>query len=210
MAVFNEILSGRFARFAQKHFSIKGRAPTPTLAADVGMTLSYHSGEESRIHEGWDIFAFVTGVAATAAQFGTVTLRNPPGSNVLAVVTVANVSSAVADNYTMTLFPRGTAGSLVDQPNVRIVTGLDPRGRPAGSCIFSDSSGGAPTGAVGGINTAQIQLAVGAPLIEFLPADLEIPLLPGVSLSLLNGTVNQAYRAQFWWRERSLEEAERT
>lgn len=209
MAVFNEILSGRFARFAQKHFSMKGRAPTPTLAADVQVGLNYHSGEESRIHEGWDLFAFGFSIAATAAQTSNTTLRNPPNSNVLAVVTVANASAALADSYTLTMFPRGTAGALVDQPNVRIATGLDPRGRPSSSCVYSDSSGGAITAQGGGINMARIFLPAAGNL-EFLPADLEIPILPGVALSIFNGTVNQANSNAIWWRERSLEESERT
>ena len=69
MGHFNEILSGRFNRFVQKHFSMKGREGMPTLAADLGMTMSFNSGSENRYLEGWDLFGHSFQGGPIVAQF---------------------------------------------------------------------------------------------------------------------------------------------
>jgi hypothetical protein len=40
--------------------------------------------------------------------------------------------------------------------------------------------------------------------------DHEITLLPGDALDVANGVANQALGVTFWWRERFLEDSERT
>jgi hypothetical protein len=207
VAVFNEILAARFARFAQKHFSMKGRAPVPSLSADFQLDMSLNNGVENRYLEGWDLFGRASSVAATAAQFDAVQLSNPVGSNVVAVVTSWAISSAVADALAVLQLVRNFTAQ---QANARAAQGWDLRSRPSSSVVLTDSSGGAIV-APGG--TAVIVKEVSFPAnsnLELVPPGLEIPLLPGTALEYVTGTVNQAVIASVWWRERALEESERT
>ena len=208
MALYNEIQVGRFNRFIQKLLSIKGGPPMPTVASDLQIGLDINSGAENRYLEGWDLFGNLFTVAAFAGNVAVLGLRNPVGSNVVAVVTKAIVTTAIANNPALTLFPLGSAGALVDQTNARTARGLDPRGRPASTCVLTDSSGVATVAQAGGIVIDQAQMPITS-RVEFMQL-LELPLLPGTSIALTSTVVNQAAQFGFWWRERYLEDSERS
>jgi hypothetical protein len=57
MAKYNEILTGRYNRFIQKLFSMKGPAPAPQLSSDIAMQMSFFNGVENRYLEGWDCWS---------------------------------------------------------------------------------------------------------------------------------------------------------
>lgn len=207
MGHFNEILAGRFNRFTQKHFSMKGRDGTPTLAADVQMGMAFHAGEENRYLESWDMFGIGRSVSAFAAQFQTAQLRNPAGSNVCAVITQFSCSPVLAAGLQMICLL--LRGNTVDQPTLQTSIPLDVRTKRNGSCVYSDNAGAAPNATTG--TTINVGVAnVGANTTYlFVPTGLEFPLLPGDTLALQNGVVNNAYAVQVWWRERPLEDSEK-
>lgn len=207
MARYNEVLVGRFNRFVQKHFSMKGQVAVPTVAGDVGMTMSFNSGAENRYLESWDIFGFTFNVTAFAGNFGIAELRNPASSNVVAVIVSARASGVAIDNPNLVVNRNATAS----QTNLRVAFGLDPRGRPSSTCVPSDSAGVA-TVVIGG--TQQTIMGASQPAQwthEFLlDQSKEIPLLPGSAIWIQSGIVNQTISASFLWRERFLEESERS
>ena len=208
MATFNEINAGRFNRFAQKLFNMKGGTSVPTLSPDLMLIMAFSSGIENRYLEGWDQFANSKNIALFAANFAALNLRNPTGSNVMAVIESALLSEIVVDAFaTFVKYPRGAAGAIVDQTNIRVTQSLDPRGRPASTCILTDSSGVATINQVGGIVINGVNTPANS-AINLMPAGREVPLLPGEAISISAGTAAQAMLAGFWWRERALEDSE--
>lgn len=211
MARFNEILAGRFNRFTQKHFSMKGRQGTPTISADVQMGMDYHSGEESRLHEGWDLFARSVSGGAIAAQFGETELRNPPTSGVIAVVTYASWIAATAGTAAAQPFFSLFRNATTDQNAITTSAPIDRRSlRTASSCIFSQNTAApaAPGGTnLGGVNAGTA--GANGTIILVTPV-LELPLLPGDAFLFQNGVINDAYSMSIWWRERALEDSEKT
>src|SRR5215472_15093243 len=99
MALYNEILSGRFNRAIQKYLGIKGGPPAAQLASDIAFTWEFPLGNEFRILESWAIF--MTTANMTAPGVGNrvgFRLRNPAASNVVTVlqkVTYANIVGTV-------------------------------------------------------------------------------------------------------------------
>lgn len=210
MAVFNEILTGRISRFAQKHFSIKGRAPTPTLSADVGMTMQIDSGAENRYLQGWELFgAAATLGAPGAGNFLVIELRNPPTSGVVAVVTNAIIAETTATTVAAPAIMQYIRGATADQNTPISTLAFDHRSRPNASLLLTRNS--AAAAAIGGTSQT-VSLVTGAANAEqdLLPGNLELPLLPGDAVTLNAGTVNDPCAFAFWWRERPLEESERT
>src|SRR5437899_9413190 len=86
MALYNEILVGRFARGIQKYFGAKGSPPIKQLAGDLYIVHKLFNGAENRYLEGWSRFGWVAGQAAAVGNKSAVRLRNPPTSNVIAVI----------------------------------------------------------------------------------------------------------------------------
>jgi hypothetical protein len=211
MAVFNEILVGRYNRFVQKHFAMKGRANLPTLSADLQMGVNFNNGAENRYLEAWDLFGVQAFMAAIAAQPGQLELRNPASSGVIAVVTRAAWVESIATVPTGAVLTtlQLTRGATTDQNTARVAVGWDQRSRPASTLLASFNSaapaavGGTTTGIGFGANVANVG-------IELIPPGQEIPLSPGSALSIVSGNVNTASAGVLWWRERFLEESERT
>jgi hypothetical protein len=210
MAVFNEILVGRFARGAQKLFGIKGNVPTPTLSADIVVNHQLHSGAERMWLEGWDLFTGNAGMTAFAAQQSSMEVRNPTGSGVIVVLTRAQICDA-SGTTTATLFlNRGTA---VDQSTVSPGLNIDQRSRRGSSAVFSNSAAGASTNP-GGTQSALARwnatTSAGATATgELLRANDELPLLPGDAFWFVAITVNIGWNGVMWWRERPLEDSEK-
>lgn len=206
MAIFNEILNARYARFTQKLFSMKGSAPMRALGGELGMTMSFFNGVENRYLEGWDRFGFGQAFAAGGAgNFNHFQIRNPAGSNTIFVVEkIAAFSGAAADSI---LVSHGVASADLANVSSTNNTRLDPRGRPQATAIISNQQ------------TAQNQLTSIMDFLNFAVnfyaqaiafEDQEVPLLPGDAIRLVSGSANTAEDFVFQWRERSLEESERT
>jgi hypothetical protein len=206
MAQYNEILAGRFNRFVQKHFSMKGREGMPTLSADLGMTMNFNSGVENRYLEGWDTFGINQQVPAQgAALFSVMRLRNPLGSGVVGVITrcygFTQPGAADAPSISMT-----RSGTTTDLGVVVAAVNFDSRGRPGSSLILS--RGNPPQ--AGGTTLGNAQNAISGVVQELVGTGLEIPLLPGATFELIGGTQNVNFGFTIWWRERALESSEVT
>src|SRR5712691_10541637 len=85
MAKFNEILAGRYNRFLQKLFQLKGGPPSAQLASEVMPVFPFFSGREHRYLEGWNTYSFQRAEVATAAITSVVRIRNPVVSNTIAI-----------------------------------------------------------------------------------------------------------------------------
>lgn len=205
MARYNEILVGRFNRGLQKLVGIKAEPPSPQLASEIQPTIQLPLGVEYRYLDSWQQFAVTATVAAVAAQEGVIRFRNPVGSNVIAVfegILLINRTATATD----IVIERSTVNS--DETNVQSTSPmrLDARGIQAATVVVSTN-----TIAAASLNLlADIMLAVNSSFQVIVTDDQEIPLLPGDVLRLRNNTVNLETAASVRWRERFLEESERT
>lgn len=207
MAKFNEIQAGRFNRFVQKLLGIKGGPPMPSVASDLFFTHQIFRGVETLYLEGWDDFFRQKAVTGTAA-LSTFELRNPAGSNVVAVVTRACILQGAATSDINTLF--FVVGATADQGAVDTPRSFDTRGRPASTCVVSDNNALGLT-AIGGTASPYIvrqQPTNGAQ--EYLQPGEEIVLLPGNAVYLQGTTNALLINPCFRWRERFLEDPERS
>jgi hypothetical protein len=199
VAVYNEILTGRYNRMLQKLLSMKGSASMTSLSGELAATLSVFYGVENRYLEGWDRFGGQAVTNAVAAQNSEMRLRNPSGSNVLAVIEKitysVNVAGAVSLFYSV---------SDTDLALVNVNTRLDKRGRQASSLAFS--AGNNISGGIG-VYTNDVQASTPFDVIQF--ENQEFPLLPGDQLDVRTATPNVVLRVGMIWRERALEESER-
>src|SRR5260370_39848254 len=92
MAIFNEILEGRFNRGLQKLFAIKGGPPVRQLGSEIMPVLPVFNGVENRFLEAWNVYGLTTTQGAGGAGVPTsVRLRNPVGLNTIEVITAISV-----------------------------------------------------------------------------------------------------------------------
>lgn len=206
MARYNEILVARYNRALQKLLGMKGEPPAPQLASEIQPSLLFGAGVENRFVESWNRFAQATVTAAAAANQSAVRLRNPGGSNVIAVIEKMTHAFTVADQG---FVAHGQA--LVDLANnFNAATAFDSR--QAGAAVLRYSSQNT-TPSVPGLQNQGILCiahAAAAATVDYIfTEDQQIVLLPGDALQMVENTVNVAMETTFWWRERFLEEGER-
>lgn len=203
MAIFNEMLAARYSQFMQKLFGMKGGAAVRQIAGEITPAISFFSGAENRFLESWQRFGFRNQPAAVAAQNCAVRLRNPAGSNVVAVVDSIIVfnQGALTDNPVLTI--QAGAAELGSGPNG--AAAIDPRGIKSATCINSFGAVAAIAGfVIGGASFAASQQA------QFICSSIqEIVLLPNMALTVWSNIQNQAITVCMNFRERLLEESER-
>jgi hypothetical protein len=204
MAVFNEIGIGRWNRFIQKITDIKGSPPARQLASEIVFQHPIFHGQENRYLESWDRFGVALTTGPIAAQQSGVRLTNPSGSNVIAVVEKAVISTGAALNTATTCnLEYGRVGASLSQAAVSIP--MESRGRSASTCLASFNAAVLTTLNVIAQVSLNSQLAY-----DFIQDQIqEISLPPGTSVQIDQNTVNQSLAVTFWWRERFLEPAER-
>jgi hypothetical protein len=209
MAIYNEILTGRYARALQKLFSMKGPVPMKQLSGELMTVLPIFWGAEARYLEGWGLYGFFGSVAAVAANISGHNLRNPVGSNVIAVFTKISVYPAAGAAGRALVSVGVSAADLVTPISLANVA-LDSRGPVNAPSLIYTQQNTTPT--IASLNNT---LFVGnqnatVPQDAILQDDQEFPLLPGSALRVTGDTVNQTVQVALWWRERFLEESERT
>jgi hypothetical protein len=203
MAVYNEILAGRFNRGLQKFFGMKGPPPVPQLGGEITPSLPLFWGPECRYLEGWSTFSGFGKAGAVAAQSNTMQFRNPVGSNVVCIISKLSVEQDTTAGECVISQAQGTQPDLL---TVVPVFRQDTRGQQNSSTIFSISSA-----SVGNFPTQIADVAgfiADYQLIYF--EEQEYLILPGDTLRLVFISVNVVNRANFIFRERALEESERT
>jgi hypothetical protein len=209
MAKYNEILVGRYNRALQKLFGIKGPAPAPQLASEIIAEISMPWGVENRYLEQVELFATRVLSPGGVAAISGIRIRNPVASNLIAVLQLlqAVYFVGVADAFRV-IHGQATAdlASAVDLTNA----GLDSRGRPSPTLRISFTS----AAAVPALTNAQVIFAAGVAggsqvsLVGF--DNQELPIVPGDAYQVEGTTLNTDLRVNVNWRERFLEESERT
>src|SRR5258708_29974611 len=201
MAKFNEILSGRFNRALQKLLSMKGGPPAGQLARKMGVQFPLPLGVEFRYLEQWERSGVVPLAAGVAAANSAVRLRNPAGSNIIAVVEKITASTpGLVSPVTVSI-----GSALADLVTPFTPNPLDPRGRP-NSTLFC--SGGTSIGAGTAIEFAN--LAINANYDFILTKNKEINRLPGQTIQLRLATRDDWVDVTFHFWKVFLEDSERT
>jgi len=209
MAVYNEIGIGRWNRFIQKITDIKGSPPARQLASEIVFQHPIFHGTENRYLESWGRFAIAANAAAGGAgNRSAAMIRNPPGSNVVAVLErITATSTGGADSPNLDFVINSGSGLTNGATVITVNSALDNRGPVATpTCAVSVSlNAGATLGLV-------IALGVFPALgfYDFITTDInEMPLLPGSAYIVYPNTLNLGAIVNFQWRERFLEPAER-
>ncbi len=186
----------------------------PQLSSELQASFPFFNGVENRYLEGWDLFGFLIGaLPGGIGNRSAIRLRNPVASNVLVVIfklLIANDQGAsISDNPTVTRNVISTDFATLAVPtNSR----MDARGRPNPTLTIST---GTNVGGITGTSFFRAGVAFGSVAgseIDMLSTDIhEIPVLPGDAIDVYANNTNQGAGAiSVWWRERFLEESERT
>jgi len=205
VGVYNEIQVGRFNRLIQKLLSMKGRATMNIMSPELQAVLPLFHGPEDRYLEGWNEFGHGGQVVAPGGAIAAKRLRNPVGSNALILVTKVSFGNVLAD-----------------QPFInRFFTSLDLNNNPFTGALYDIRTGQAAasvgiistqTGAAGspGATIWQGVIPANGYIEAFNEEDQFFPILPGDSLSIYSNAVTQSPFITMMWRERFLEDSERT
>ena len=205
MARYNEILVGHVNRGLQKHLQMKGEPPAPQLSSEIQTALNLFSGVENRYIFGWNKFSLGSGINGGVAQFSASRLRNPSTSNAVAVI--ESLIVAVSSLSSITVGQGPVVGDLAT-----VATGqrLDARKGATGLTgaivpSITTNSGGAFSPQIG-----IMPLVANTPFQIITTDDSQLPLLPGDAIQVDCGTANIQLYVWWMWRERFLEESERT
>jgi hypothetical protein len=204
MARYNEILVGRYNRMLQKLFSMKGGAVAPQLASEIAPTFPFFSGAEHRILESWSRFALGINIATQGAgNQNSLRLVNPKGSNIVAVLERLLVVTPAIDVGILDYFPVAPAALV----NANTPVSLDNRDQRQFSALLLSNG---PV-VVGGSSTAMVVGTLAGTTADFIVTDIqEIALAPNSALQIRCGALNSSMIATMLWRERFLEDSERT
>jgi hypothetical protein len=207
MAKYNEILIGRWNRMLQKVTGIKGGPVAAQLSSDIQPVISLFSGVEHRYLESWELFATTVGTPQGAATLSKFRFRNPPNSNVVAVIISMHLTQGItADAANRMAFGAVSTDLTTSNP---VIARLDSRGRAQPTCLSStEQSVGAA-----GFGQSMATQGIGAnadafPVIQH--SGSEIPVLPGDGFQFTASVVNAPFFVSLVWRERFLEDSERT
>jgi hypothetical protein len=203
MAIFNEILVGRYNKAMQRVFGIKASAPLRQLGGEVIPITTIFRGVEERYLESWDRFGMRAAVAAAAGNSSVVRLRNPANSNVLAVIEKVTLGSSVTGLDL--LIQQGAIANDAANIVTNAAQRLDNRGRPNPSIVISQQ---AVTPANVGL-ISEIFTAINVTYDVVVYENQETTILPGDAFQVVSNVLNVGFSCSFFWRERFLEESEK-
>jgi len=206
MARYNEILVGRYNRWLQKLLQLKGDAPAPQLAGEIQPSILYPSGVEERYLQGWGLWGGISAAPAAVGFTSGSGLRNPLTSGVIAVVEKIVVGIQVSG-----LTVEWSVGSmLADLATSDVTMGFDGRTPQTGSALHL-SHNAVGNGVPGLTPVGQYGvLAANAVFDIILDTDHQFPLLPGFGCEIRCLTANTPINISWKWRDRPIEESERT
>jgi hypothetical protein len=211
MARFNEILAGRYNRFLQKLFGLKGGPPAPQLATEIAPNFQLFSGVENRVLEGWNRFGLLLSITAGAATNSLLRIRNPGNSALIAVLeklTVANPTAGAVIASVRSGNLSTADAAVLNTPSV--TQRWDSRGAPSTALVVSTNAGAVATPAIPGSTKSELIVPPSQAVDFILFEDQEMLILPGDALDVFIGTAAVAMDVSWTWRERSLEESERS
>lgn len=202
----NSINLGRFNRYLEKFFNIKGSPTVFDVNPQLALELALDKGVDVRGIEGWNRYVFATNQAAVAAQFAAFRLRNPVGSNVIGVLERVTVYASAQDTANLSHgFNTTTDLATVSSG----VGGIDPRG-PQNSTLIASRTTLASTTDLGTGSQNGIWNGANVPFEYIQNPNQEMPILPGVAFQICAQVANIAYVVTWMWRERALEQSELT
>lgn len=201
MAVFNEIQVGRYNRLLQKLLSMKGGPPAPSLAGEIIAEIPLFHGVENRYLEGWERFGFFGSIAAAVGVNSFGRLRNPPGSNVIAVLESLTGRNVTTQGLTFGAGPTTTV--IAGEASAGSIEG---RGRTSSAMLASISTNLVALP----IRTFRVQPAAAVSIEFILTENQEFVLVPGTALEVATFNPNEGLTFGCTWRERFLEDSERT
>lgn len=205
MARYNEILVGRYNRFLQKLFGLKGGPPAPQLSTDIGAIIPLWHGRETLLHQGWSRYASGLAVTGGVGQNAQVRLRNPTASGIVVVL-----ERFLFDGEDVNGIFFLEHAALTTDGNTIVTAGvLDSRQKiGTGAAVFSSQVNGTVAGGnalIGRFITWAGVLTV----YELIPREGdEIVILPGFAVQLTANSTNTGISCALAWRERPLEEGE--
>lgn len=219
MAMFNEILAGRYNKALNAVFGIKAGAPAPSLGGDLVPGYAIDERAEERYLYGWNRWACSVSLTGGAAAAAYLTLRNKPNSNVIAVIERIRwvlQNDAAAQTFQIGKNNSGFAGGDL----AAVLCQLDPRQNSPGSQTSAlDVQTNITQAGLPAIQFVEVTV-VGANSGTFVQDIIfthnqEIALVsrsdPNTgSDQLLIGvaTVNKQCGITVWWRERVREDSE--
>ncbi len=206
MAIFNEILVGRYNKAMQRAFGIKATAPLRQLGGEVMPITTIFRGMEERYLESWNVWGIAAVVAAGVAVT-TVRLRNPTLSNTLAVIEKISIS-----------IPAGQPNSSVNVGLLAVTTDLaisltgvqrETRIIAANGAVLiaSGANATAPPGPIAFWSNGIVSTNLTTDVIQ--TENQEVSITPGFSLEVQGATAGAPLNVSIFWRERYLEESER-
>jgi hypothetical protein len=210
MAIFNEILHGRFNRALQRGFGIKGSPPVRQLGGEIMPIIAISSGRETLALESWSRYMAAATTPANAANTDAFRLRVPRTSNVIAVVEKLMVSTSVAGEVDIAVIEG--AVQAADLGTIIAPSPLDQRQNPLAVTVASITNVTTSALGVNGRFFTEVNKSVDLVTYE----NQEIPLVPtgsaiGDALIQVTTTVaNLAMTVWVIWRERYLEDMERS
>lgn len=193
----------RLSQWIEKKFNAKGGNVITDMESVARTVVSLPIGVEDRYLNGWNRFALNANVPAVAAQFSRARLRNPTGSNVIAVIEKLSVTeTAGTDTPFVTWGPTTTdLASIISNTATRI----DPRGNPQPTVVASFNQQ-----AAGGVALIQFAVPANTNYEVLQSVDQELTLLPGQVIDVQCNTANQQILVNWMWREHALELSELT
>jgi len=200
MAIYNEILVGRYNRALQKLLGMKGPASMNQLAGELITVFNLFYGTENRYLESWDRYAVENEQTAGAGNTAFLRIRNPTNSGVVAVIEKCELNMSTQDVVTWQI---GTATADLASVVANVRNNLDFRNQRLNPALINSSTTGATALNVIGKYTVAV---TGKDLI--LTDNQELPLLPGDAIQFQNTAVALTLRANLIWRERVMEESE--
>jgi hypothetical protein len=204
MARYNEILAGRYNRFLQKLLQMKGGPPAPQLSSEIGAGFVLFNGVENRYLEGWDLFGNFSFRQANPGFNSKVRVRNPVGSNVVAVF--QKISIFETANFQAYMLITQQLANLAVVNNTQVGLTMDARTqRLQSQLIWSEQN----TDAVLAANKSWQGAGLANSTLDVIwDENQEIPILPGWAIDVVETTANQQVNVGWFWRERPLEESE--
>jgi hypothetical protein len=183
---------------------MKGSPPAPQLSSEIITSLNLFHGVENRYLEGWERFAAAVGPTGGAGQNSAVALRNPLGSNIIAVLEQIFIwTPGASGNFSVQRNVSADLALLVSLTSNRVP---DTRQRSSPTLLMSTSTNAASTGV-----TMLSVSSVTNQLVQVINEEnQELPILPGDGVQIQNNTVAQQVNVSWLWRERFLEDSERT
>lgn len=216
MAMYNEILSGRYNRLLQKMLSMKGAAPAPQLGGDISAGIELESDRPEWGFLSGDIRFSSVGAIAAAATFNSRLRFRVTAPNMLyvlegllvsagGVTTVEVYTGGVSYNINLT-------GGILTSKSRDLRFAEKPSGSQTGSSLVGSFTNGDT--ATAGQLVQEMQVLANSPVWLPMPYMLCSPAGQGGVVAIPQGfdvragTVNIALIVTAYWRERQIEEGE--